>query len=230
MILPQRTRYLSRRVLLIGGVLSFVSGLLAGNPPPSFSQDHEAENGNFEDGYPVSAPSFKERRSEGGDLLGNIPADRRLSPSDSWLLANLSDYLIDKGQTSGRTRAARELGYLGHKHAIPALLAVARDTSERLAVRGDCVIALGMIRDKRIVDFMINEFLRDPQLESAALAALVGLVGRPPALYDTSWAGSVRHPPKDAKERAVYIDTWRQWWKGIREETHLGRGLPYLGM
>jgi HEAT repeat protein len=180
--------------------------------------------------YPQSDPPIWKRRTEGGDLFGRIAADRKLDIKDINLVADLSDYLIDKGKSDFRHRATQDLGWLGHKYGIPALLAVARDTSERLTVRGDCVIALGMIRDKRVVDFMINEFLRDPQFESAALAALVGLVGRPPQLYDTSWAGSVRHPPNDPKQRAVYIDTWRNWWKGIRDEVQLGRGLPYLGM
>jgi hypothetical protein len=84
-----------------------------------------------------------------------------------------------------------------------------------------------MIRDKRVVDFLINEALQHPEFDYQTFPSLLGLAGRPPALYDETWAAYTRQPPKDDKaKRAAYIEIWRNYWKEVRDKAELRRDVP----
>jgi hypothetical protein len=207
---------------------SVLWGLCPGAASPDIAFADETETQIDENGYPVTNPSVPERHSIGGDLLGNIAADRRLSTKDLDLLTKICDYVVDKSKPVQRRRAAREIGYMGHKYGIPALLAVIRDDAESDSLKREAVRALGMIRDDRVVELLIDEALPNPEFDHQTMPSLVGLIGIPRELYDTSFRGSVRWPPEDIKKRAAYREVWRNWWKEVREKNELGRGSHLL--
>jgi hypothetical protein len=87
-----------------------------------------------------------------------LAADRKLSAAELDELLAMSDVLISKREDPGRRRGvANRLGEdVAHKYAIPALVAVLRDPREDDDVRIKCVLALSWIRDKRVLDFLID--------------------------------------------------------------------------
>lgn len=166
------------------------------------------------------------REGRGGDLHGNIPADRPLSPEDRRLVLDLSDFLIDKQNDSGpREWAAKDLGYLGHRYGIPALLAVLRDESDEFGVRQRAVIALSMIRDKRAVRYLIEGGLGsgDKGIGEQTLWELVQFAGGPNELRDKFYVSGFKPPPRAQKERKEYLKTWLDWWAAKQDEIDLER-------
>lgn len=168
--------------------------------------------------YPLEVP-LRHRK----DLTHDLDADRALSPSDLALLLELSQFLIDKSNDRyDRATAADDLGRLGHSYAVPALLAVIRDEKDIAKVRSRCVWALSVIKDKRNVEFIIDEAIGG-DLYFNGLSNLVRFVGRPPELKNSSWWAGVTPPPGDPKEREAYLEIWRQWWKKNRDKIELNR-------
>lgn len=144
-------------------------------------------------------------------------ADRRLTEQEATEILTLSDSLIDsRTHWIDRKRAARRLGLdLGHKHCIPALLAVLRDQKDTFRVRQGCVLALSWIADRRVVDFLI-EALLDPERNVAIQAhvQLQKLTGQPFQLdeYD---------PDPKSEMRKRHYQQWRQWWELHRDEANI---------
>lgn len=182
------------------------------------------------DESPAQYPA-KEDLDRREDLQGDIAADRALSAKELDLLLRLSDLLIDtRANRVDRGWAARDLGILGHKYAIPALVAVLRDESDNMGVRQRAATALSMIRDKRTVEYLISDGLGSNSsfFATEVLSDLVQFAGRPPELADASYRAGVKPPPKDPVERKKYLETWHQWWKKNRDKIKLNRSERFI--
>lgn len=173
---------------------------LDGNATPATAAP---ESGSGND-YPLSEPIWK-----GRNLGGNISADRPLDLRDLDLLLRLSRFLIDKRNDGAkRGTAAGNLGALGHQYAIPALLAVIRDEEDNSDVRARATIALSQIRDKRVVDYLID--MLDENL--TAHYQLIKITG-------AGIGFGVEHDT--AVKRQKLQAEWRTWWNKNRERAYL---------
>jgi hypothetical protein len=185
--------------------------------------------------YPTSDPPLSERT----DLRGNVSADRTLSARDLELVLELSAYLVDKGNRwSAREEAAEDLGRLGHRFAIPALLAVLRDENELAGVRQSCVLPLTNILHKQAVFHLIEDVLGSdsPDVVIDAHTWLAQMVEDGVEL-DLQW-DLPRHlqppqydPAKQSRaeynrdrtqwliKRARFLQQeWRAWWKAHKDK------------
>lgn len=182
------------------------------------------------------------------DRITNLDANRELSNEDRKNILALADFLIDKRFGRGpRESAAKDLGRYGHSLAIPALLAVIRDEEDNIEVRKRAVLALGKIRDKRIVMYIVEEGFGsgNNQLILSSMDALGGsLSDVPDKLKDASWYRGFRPPPGantglsatpeeiktpvGSEKLEPYLDIWREWWRKNHNEVTLCRplGIP----
>lgn len=177
------------------------------------------------------------------DLKGEISARRDLDAADLDLVLQLSRYLLDPDHHwVDREMVAESLGLLGHRYAYPALLAVLRDENEHAGVRQRCAIALGLICDKRSVDYLLSSGITADHMNVSgeSYTSFVRLVGGPDL---TPIVADIKPPeflPGDDREslrrknREHYnacqkktIPALQAWWKEHRETAKFRPRIPY---
>jgi len=165
----------------------------------------------WEQWWQASADAFTfDRWPEAALTLGVKSADRQLSATEAAWLSELNASLLDRGADHGkdprrRAEAARGLGEIGHKDAIPALRQVMEDTTDDYAVRCEALTALSRIADKSVVPILIRA-LGDDQLQRRASWQLIWLSG--------TTLGLTFGPETSREEEiAILTDKWTQWWE-----------------
>jgi len=152
-----------------------------------------------------------------GDLTGNIAANRPLNRHDRDYILGLSDFIIDKQNDPGMRRSAtHNVGLFGHQIAIPALLAVLRDDKDSKEVQREAVNALSKIKDKRVVDYLIEDGLGSEHIEVASQASddLAQLVGGPLAQIP----GVAQRVPKDLNDPDLEAPNFAEYREGRGDE------------
>jgi hypothetical protein len=129
----------------------------------------------------------------------------------------------ERGETNrGKSKRKSAIGYLGrlgHVHAIPALLAVIRDEENHDGSRGEAIIALSRIRDKRVVDHLID-MLDDDIGETANIqlfkitGVAIGVISKPIGIVVSKEFDTLA-------DRLKIQDEWRAWWNRNRERAYL---------
>jgi hypothetical protein len=157
-----------------------------------------------------------------------LKSDRTLSDRELACLLKAADSLVDKRVDSGeRYFNALFLGDLGHKHGLPALLAVLRDTTDEPSVRLGCIAGLSRISDDRVVDALIDVLTEyDGPADNIAGLANEKLVcvtrTKIPATAE-DWNSTKANSP----ERKQLQDRWRSWWKLYRRRIDPDRANAY---
>ncbi len=116
----------------------------------------------------------------------------------------LSDVLINTDLPLAKRReAAKELAAVGHYRCLPALLAVARDRSDDLKLREQCVRYLAGLNSRRVVDALID-LLVDEKVGRAAWIELRAITG-------VGFRGEWDADP-ESKAAKARVENWRRWW------------------
>jgi len=160
-------------------------------------------------------------RANPADQAGEEPApDRALTEQELEDLQKFSDILITKTFDSDanarsnwegdRKAAAVKLLNLSHRHCLPALFAVVRDRSESPDLRVSCLVAIGHIHDKRVIEVYLESVADEHYNVSAhALVQLREAVSERSFTLDRDWPRS---------RKLEEIDKWRAWWRESYDE------------
>lgn len=174
---------------------------------PSWAEDNSP--------YPQTSPPISER----SDLSDKISGTRPLSLEDLNVLLGLSQFVACTEDESNRNQAnlhwaLRDLGRLGHAYAVPALLAVIRNEEISPGLRIEAVTALSRIRDKRVVDHLID-MLDDYDMSYAANIQLINITAVK--------IGNLAAFSNMVNRRKIQNE-WRTWWNKNRERASFRRG------
>jgi hypothetical protein len=136
-------------------------------------------------------------------------ADRDLTLRELDELLHLSDFAIDKRND-----------WLDRN---PALTAIVRDETDRdPGVRQRAVVALSRIRDKRVIEVLIETLLdKDRDVADQANEQLAKIVHGDPVPEPLP-------PDWDSPERRQYYQRWRDFWREHGKDFQLERP-PFMG-
>lgn len=171
----------------------------------------------WEQWWRENEPTFTFNRwSQAATSLGVMAADRVLEPGQRAWLDEVIRSLLDYGEGDSRSSlrradAARTLGEIGHRDAIPALKQVFEDTTLAWELRYVALTALSQIPDKSVVPVLIQALGdREPNIFYHAVKLLQNVSGEPVGLRFASGT------PLEQEQPAV-IARWQRWWRENRE-------------
>jgi hypothetical protein len=140
-------------------------------------------------------------------------------------MAVISD---DRDFRSNKDFAADELGYWGHAKAITVLEATMKKEQRDWRLPSRCVRALGMIRDKRAIEALIDG-VGIPAVGEEADGTLRQFTRADwGGQYTPDQAEQQRDPkPRDRDKYEAWLKRrqarWRAWWKENQDKVELDR-------
>lgn len=170
----------------------------------------DADNGGKQ---PISALEWLDTNRR--NLAKDLNAGRPLHLWELEALLRFADVVIDKRADHGERHAAiRCLGMLGHKYAIPPLLAVLRDKSESFAIRDLCITALAATSDIRVVGLLINEMAPIAESDAGSLRvvrsieSVLRLLTRHEPVFEDGVLSLIDEEMQIQRQNA-----WISWWR-----------------
>ncbi len=144
---------------------------------------------------------------------------RELSEEGKQELLDLTFTLLDKRRDwIYRQSAAKDIYEIAHIDALPALLAAARDPTEKFMVRQRSIIAIGRIETDRVVNYLIDLLPPDRRVGSQARDTLRNIT-KVGFKFDALW--NTKNPRKIEDALLDLQKLWRTWWKITRGKVNL---------
>lgn len=167
-------------------------------------------------------------------LYFELPSNRVLDMPELTAVFADADVTITRADEEARfewheMRSSVRAGHPGHVHiyAIPALLAILRDPSERGRTRWFGVLALSRIADKRVVDYLLDLLTdSDPNIADQAASQIERLTGKSFQFSAFKETDLNALAPRDVVEASA--KEIRDWWRSNRDRVTLNTAATFF--